>query len=218
MKTSKNGIDLIKKFEGLRLQAYKCPAGVLTIGYGHTKNVKENETITKAQADTLLLDDLFDVEKIVDDVNIKHCYNFTQNEFDAIVSFTFNCGKFNLLKLIRDGLRTKKQIAESLMLYVNANGKPLKGLVNRRLAEKNLFLLGNSNTEIKIEKGYNKLSLNDLRFIPKGNYNIRVDSNISAKTIGNTSTIEYAYIIGEKGDFFYTNVGYISKDAFNIMR
>ena len=217
MKTSKNGIDLIKKFEGLRLQAYKCPAGVLTIGYGHTRNVKENETITKEQADILLLDDLFDVEKIVDDVNKKFNYNFNQNEFDALVSFTFNCGKLNLTKLIRDGLRTKKQIAESLLLYVNANGKPLKGLVNRRLAEKNLFLLGDEATEIKIEKGYPPLTLDNLRFVPKGNYNIRTDANISAKVIGNTSNIDYVYLIGEKGDFFYTNVGYISKYAFFIM-
>lgn len=216
METSKKGIDLIKKFEGLRLQAYKCPAGVLTIGYGHTKNVKENETITKKQADILLLDDLFDVEKIVDNVNIKFRYNFTQNEFDALVSFTFNCGKLNLLKLLRDGLRTKQQIAEAFMLYVNANGKPLKGLVNRRLAEKSLFLTGEEVAEIKISKDCKRLTLEKIAFVPERNYNIRTDAFINSQIIGNTNNVEYAYITGEKNDFYLTNVGWISKNAFKV--
>lgn len=216
MRTSEKGINLIKKFEGLRLTAYRCAANALTIGYGHTKNVKEGDTITKAQADIMFNDDIFDVENHVNSVNEKHGYNFNQNEFDALVSFTFNCGKLNLLKLIRDGLRTKQQIAEAFMLYVNANGKPLKGLVNRRLAEKNLFLTGEEVTEIKISSDCEKLTLNKIAFVPERNYNIRVDAFINSQIIGNTNNVEYVYITGEKNDFFLCNVGWISKNAFKV--
>ena len=95
---SRNGLNLIKNFEGLRLKAYKCPAGVLTIGYGHTKNVNVNDVITLEQANLYLLQDLKGTIFCVNEYD--KIYNFTQNEFDALCSFTFNCGKGNLNKLI----------------------------------------------------------------------------------------------------------------------
>lgn len=135
---STTGLCLIKNFEGLRLHAYRCPAGVLTIGYGHTQNVKENDVITYSQADLYLYQD---VQSAVKSVNkYDDIYNFSQNEFDALVSFTFNCGVKNLNLLLDKGNRDKKTIAEKMLLYNKANKKVVQGLVNRRKAEQQLFL------------------------------------------------------------------------------
>lgn len=136
---SRNGLNLIKNFEGLRLYAYKCPSGVLTIGYGHTKNVKEYDFITLEQANLYLLQDLKGTIFCVNEYD--KIYNFTQNEFDALCSFTFNCGKGNLNKLTNKGKRTKQEISEKILLYNKANGKTLNGLVKRRQAEHDLFIM-----------------------------------------------------------------------------
>ena len=136
---SRNGLNLIKNFEGLRLKAYKCPAGVLTIGYGHTKNVNVNDVITLEQANLYLLQDLKGTIFCVNEYD--KIYNFTQNEFDALCSFTFNCGKGNLNKLTNKGKRTKQEISEKILLYNKANRKTLNGLVKRRKAEHDLFIM-----------------------------------------------------------------------------
>lgn len=143
MKTNKAGIDLIKKYEGCRLTAYKCPAGVLTIGYGHTTGVKAGDKITQAQADKLLQSDIIQYENIVNECNKKYKYDFNRNQFSALVSFTFNCGAGNLSMLLQNGKRNKQAIAQKMLLYCNANGKPLKGLQDRRQAEQDLY-----NTEV----------------------------------------------------------------------
>lgn len=135
MRISKRGIDLIKKYEGCRLAAYKCPAGVWTIGYGHTLNVKQGDVITQAQADQLLLQDLETYEHKVNVLNYN--YHWSQNEFDALVSFAYNVG--SIIGLTQYYKRTKQQIADAMLLYVNANGKPLPGLVKRRREERDLF-------------------------------------------------------------------------------
>lgn len=140
MKTSKNGIEIIKKYEGLRLKAYKCPAGILTIGYGHTKNVKQGDTITETQAEILLIYDLIDIENCIKK-NVKIPLN--QNQFDALVSLCFNigCGNFlksTLLKKLNEG-----KIAEAVKEFLKwnkAGGKELAGLTKRRQAEMELFL------------------------------------------------------------------------------
>ena len=89
-KLSENGLQLIKKFEGCKLKAYKDIGGVYTIGYGHTKNVKKGMTITQKQADVFLKEDC---NKFVDHINkYMDTYNFNQNQFDALVSFAFNIG------------------------------------------------------------------------------------------------------------------------------
>ena len=138
MKTSQRGINLIKQFEGVSLTAYKCPAGVYTIGYGHTRGVKRGMKITEEEASAYLTADLLNSEKAVE--RYDSVYHWNQNEFDALVSFTFNCGATNLRSLLRNGQRNRSQIAETLPLYRKACGKVLKGLERRRAAEKALFL------------------------------------------------------------------------------
>lgn len=138
MKTSQRGINLIKQFEGLRLTTYKCPAGMYTIGYGHTRGVTRGMKITEEEASAYLTADLRNSEKAVE--RYDSIYHWNQNEFDALVSFTFNCGAANLRSLLRNGRRNRSQIAETLPLYRKAGGKVLKGLERRRAAEKALFL------------------------------------------------------------------------------
>lgn len=135
MKTSQNGINLIKQFEGCRLDAYKCPAGVWTIGYGHTAGVQPGDKISAAQAEVYLGADLEKYERKVDKYS-KYCWN--QNEFDALVSFAYNVGSID--QLTADGSRTKAVIAEKILLYNKAGGKALEGLDRRRKAERELFL------------------------------------------------------------------------------
>lgn len=146
MKTSKTGLDLIKTFEGCRLKAYKCPADVWTIGYGHTgSDVKQGMVITQAEADRLLQQDLERFEKNVMKFNNK--YHWTQNEFDALVSFAFNIGSID--QLTANGTRTKAQIAETITRYSKAGGKVLAGLVRRRKAEQELFLKEDDTVDVK---------------------------------------------------------------------
>ena len=138
MKTSRRGINLIKEFEGLRLTAYRCPAGVYTIGYGHTRGVKRGMKITEEEASAFLTADLLNSEKAVE--RYDSVYHLNQNEFDALVSFTFNCGATNLRALLRNGRRNRSQIVATLPLYRKAGGKVIRGLERRRAAEKALFL------------------------------------------------------------------------------
>lgn len=137
MKTSSKGVSLIKQFEGCRLTAYKCPAGVWTIGYGHTAGVKQGDTITQQTADDYLRNDLAKFESYV--LKYDDIYHFNQNQFDALVSFTFNCGAGNLKNLTQNGKRTLAQISANLPLYNKAGGVVLSGLQRRRTAEKTLF-------------------------------------------------------------------------------
>lgn len=137
MKTSQRGIDLIKKYEGFRESAYKCPAGVWTIGYGHTQGVKAGQTVTKEQAEELLRDDLAGYEKYVD--GYVSTYQLSQNQYDALMSFTYNCGKGNLDKLTSNGKKDKGAVAADMLLYVYGGGKKLPGLIKRRKEEYDMF-------------------------------------------------------------------------------
>lgn len=139
--TSQNGINLIKKYEGCRLTAYKCPAGRWTIGYGHTGGVKQGMTITQAQADNYLKQDL---KRFETSVNTLIKVELNQNQFDALVSFTYNCGPGNLQTLIKN--RTLTQIADALLLYNKGGVKVLAGLTKRRNDERTLFLKGCATT------------------------------------------------------------------------
>ena len=148
MKTSKNGIQLIKSFEGCRLKAYKCPAGVWTIGIGHTgvvngKPITEGMTITELMAETLLA---IDLQKFENAINTKVKKPLTQNEFDALVSFVFNIGigaftSSTMLKLLNQG--NIELAAGQFDRWIYAKGKVLNGLKKRRAAEKVLFLTHN---------------------------------------------------------------------------
>ncbi len=136
MKISNKGLNLIKKYEGCRLTAYKCPAGIWTIGYGHTAGVKPGMTITQTQADAFLKQDIGRFEKLVEKYHDKYSWN--QNEFDALVSFAFNIGSID--KLTAGGARSREVIAAKLLEYDKAGGKTLTGLVKRRKEEQALFI------------------------------------------------------------------------------
>ena len=167
MKIASQGVSLIKSFEGCRLKAYKCPAGVWTIGYGHTAGVKEGDTITQAQADEYLRNELAKYEKAV--LNYESIYHFNQNQFDALVSFTYNCGVGNLKNLTQSGKRALAQISVKLLLYNKAGGVVLRGLQRRRTAEKELF-----DTPIESDK-------TDLKYYPQYTGDSpRVDEVLSA--------------------------------------
>lgn len=138
MNVSKNGLEMIKSFEGLRLKAYKCvpTEKYYTIGYGHYgADVKKDMSITELQAEALLKQDLAKAIKNVNAYNGK--YNFNQNEFDALVSFAFNVGSINQLTAL--GTRNKKTIANKILQYTKSGGKVIKGLVTRRQKEYKLF-------------------------------------------------------------------------------
>lgn len=132
------GLALIKQYEGCRLAAYRCAAGVWTIGYGHTAGVHSGMTITQAQADAYLRQDIAKFEGYVNNpVCVPITANLNQNQFDALVSFVFNLGAGNLRKLCKG--RTAAQIAQAMTQYCKANGKVLAGLRRRRAAEQALF-------------------------------------------------------------------------------
>lgn len=136
MHISQKGIELIKQFEGCRLKAYKCPAGIWTIGYGHTGGVYQGMHITYEQAEEYLRKDL---ERFESFVNMWSGYNWNQNEFDALVSFTFNCGNGNLTQLLQKGSRPKDRLPIYIRKYNKAGGVVLAGLTRRREAEATLF-------------------------------------------------------------------------------
>lgn len=141
MKTSQTGIDLIKSFEGLVLTAYKPVKAepYYTIGYGHYgSEVKYGQTITKAQAEQILKNDLIKYETAVTAYN--YVYSWNQNEFDALVSFTYNCGTGSLKNLLKNGTRSRAEIRKAILLYnKDVSGNTLAGLVRRRKAELELF-------------------------------------------------------------------------------
>ena len=143
MNISSNGLSLIKEFEGCSLRAYICPAGILTIGYGSTgAHVKSGMTISQEEADELLLKDVSRFEKGVNDL-VKVSLN--QGQFDALVSFSFNCGltalaESTLLRLLNSG--KNEGAASQFCLWVKAGAVTLKGLVRRREAEESLFRSG----------------------------------------------------------------------------
>lgn len=190
MKTSQNGIDLIKKFEGCRLQAYKAVSTepCYTIGYGHYgSDVSPNMVISQAQAEDFLKQDLAKYESAVNALGIP----LTQNQFDALVSFTYNCGAGNLKKLVRG--RDAQQIADAMLQYNKSGGNVLAGLTRRRQAERELFTSGM--TEKKTGNPYSEPTKN-IRLNSKGNdvrwlqvelnrrgYKLIVDGQAGPKTI-----------------------------------
>jgi len=148
MGTSQKGIDLIKKWEGFHYVAYLDPVGVWTIGYGTTNadfniinvRIKQGLYISQSLAEKWLKLSLSQkYEPLVNKYN--KIYKFTQNEFDALVSFCYNIGSID--QLTKNGTRTKEEIKAHWLAYSNAGGKQLQGLLNRRKDELKLF---NSNS------------------------------------------------------------------------
>jgi lysozyme len=134
MNISQAGIDMIKKAEGCILHCYKDSVGVPTIGYGHTGGVYLGQTISQQKAEDLLKQDLKRFVDAVNGLGLK----LNQNQFDSLVSFSFNLGTGNLKELVKG--RSLSQIADTIPQYCHAGGEILDGLVKRRAAEKALFL------------------------------------------------------------------------------
>lgn len=139
MRTGRDGVELIRHFEGCRFDAYLCPAGVWTIGYGHTADVKEGDSIDQEAAEAFLIEDLETFEQAVTRlVEVP----LTQQQFDALVSWTFNLGAGNLAEstlLKKLNNYQYAEVPEQMMRWVRAGGKVLEGLVRRRAAEAALF-------------------------------------------------------------------------------
>ena len=149
MQVGKKGIELIKEFEGLRFKSYLCPAGVWTIGWGHTRTAKEGQVITIEQAEKLLIADLRDFESTV---NAFVKVDLTQNQFDALVSFAFNVGSgafrgSTLLKKLNSG--DYQGASEEFPRWNKADGRVSIGLQKRREKERQLFLLKDDKAMIK---------------------------------------------------------------------
>lgn len=140
LKFDREGIDLVKASEGLRLKAYRDPVGILTIGYGHTgSDVREGQTLSEQEAVQLLMDDVRFAE-----VAVKAYVNvpISQNQYDALVDFTFNCG----VGALRSSTLLKKLNAgdyigagQEFQRWNKAGGKVLPGLTKRRASEAALF-------------------------------------------------------------------------------
>jgi lysozyme len=139
MKISAEGKALIKKFEGCKLDSYRCSANVATIGYGHTKDVIDGDSCTQDEAGQMLADDLAEFEGYVDKLVT---VDLEQNQFDALVAWTFNLGPTNLksstmLKELNAGNYAK--VPSEMKRWNKAGGKTLDGLIRRREAESLLW-------------------------------------------------------------------------------
>lgn len=151
MKISNDGLDIIKHFEGLKLESYICPAGKLTIGWGHTgEEVRANMRITIEEATALLLQDVAVAEKSINSLNV----SLRQCEFDALCSFIFNIGvgafeKSAMCKFIRAG--DIPAAADQFKRWVFSKGKKLAGLEKRRNLEYRLFI-GETINDLELDR------------------------------------------------------------------
>lgn len=191
MNISERGLNLIKSFEGCRLSSYKCPSNKWTIGYGHTQGVCEGMVITQEQADKFLFED---VQRFVNAVNqYQSRFNFNQNEYDALVSFTYNCGEGSL-QAVMSCCNTKQEIAEECKLYNRSStGQILNGLVRRREEEYKLFM-SESNNNTNNNDGYS--------YAEKGEYFFNTKVKIrTAPNLDNASFTGICYDAGESVEY-----------------
>jgi GH24 family phage-related lysozyme (muramidase) len=197
-KISGEGIKLIKNYEGCRLTAYKPVATeqYWTIGWGHYgPDVKQGATITQAEADAMLAEDLKKYEAYVNNPSyVPVTVQLNQNQFDALVSFCYNCGPGNLQTLCKG--RTIAQIADSITKYDKAGGKVLAGLVRRRKAELELFnkkeassalVSDKVNVDVNGKKVLDGIMINGLAYVPvrviAESLGARVDWDGKSKTV-----------------------------------
>lgn len=207
MKTSSTGYEIIKLFEGGRYTAYVCPAGVLTIGFGHTgPDVVPGMKITPLEADSLLKKDVVKFEKAIND-SVK--ISLSQNQFDALVSFVFNVGigafkDSTLLKRLNNKENPNTVIAEELPRWNKANGAVLSGLTRRRLAEIDLFCqtpppkLSNLLTLKAKYKTWLKKSIKPSVELP----------NDQKAFIGPSTLIRNCNVLDRKDNHVYVDLGY----------
>lgn len=190
MAISNAGLNLIKKWEGYYEKAYQCSAGVWTIGWGHTSGVKKGDTCTKSQAEKWLESDVSAAVRNVDSFNVKYWWN--QNQLDALYSFAFNNGSINQLvtgsksgKPTGSTFRSNEIIAEKITSYVNAGGKYVQGLMNRRLEEQKLFrtaVAGNVDTSTSTTTNKCTVSYGQTWLNTTYKFSLSVDNRFSSKT------------------------------------
>ena len=143
MTPSENALTLLRRHEGLRLTSYRCPAGVWTIGYGHTRTAKPGQTISPRIAEQLLIDDAATHGKELSQLTFNSGVTLSQNQYDALLSFVFNLG----IGALRGSTLWRKikanpgdpAIADEFRKWVYAGGKRLRGLINRREEEARLY-------------------------------------------------------------------------------
>ena len=202
MNLGSKGIELIKKYEGCRLEAYKCPGDVWTIGWGHTAGVYEGQTITQEEADRMFLEDVKVYSNAVEKYEEK--YNFTQNQFDALTSFAYNCGVGSLANVM-SCCNSKKEIAEECKLYNKASGVVLAGLVRRREEEYQLFMSDMESEEVSSQEAntnvdtYTVKAGDNLSSIA-AKYNTTVEKLASINNISNTNLISIGQVLKLKGE------------------
>lgn len=212
MKTLPDVIEKIKEFEGLSLVPYKCPAGKSTIGYGHVITCMDGyeSGISINTANTLLRADIESVETQLDVLLVETELDVNIYQYSSLVSFTYNLGINNTRKLITGGYkghtRTISGIAKKMNEYVNANGKPLSGLVKRRKWESDFFMKKNGDT----------FEITKIQYMIKPNYNVREEPSTTAKVLVCYPQAVYVEVIDTcvKNGFVKTNRGYVHKSAF----
>lgn len=147
MVMTKEGIDFIKGFEKLRLEAYKCQAGVWTIGYGHTQGVYQGQEITREEAERLFSSDIAKFEMGVRNILGSVANRMRENKIDALVSLAFNIGLSafkgsTLLKKIKANPNDREVISEEWKKWRLVNGRVSNGLVRRRAEEIDMYFSG----------------------------------------------------------------------------
>lgn len=142
MQPTKRVFDRLKAFEGLRLRRYQDSAGVDTIGYGHTKYAPQLDEITPEQAAGLLVHDVSEFTTLVNNYMKVRKYRLNQNQFDALVLFTYNTGGIKNGSALDSAIRAKDApaAAREMLKYTYAKGQQLPGLVKRRQYEARLFV------------------------------------------------------------------------------
>ncbi|MER2226107.1 MAG: lysozyme [Carnobacterium sp.] len=195
MKISHNGKNLIREFEGLKLQAYQDQVGVWTIGYGHTKDVKPGMSITEAQAIAFLDGD---IESHAAGIFNYVTVQLNQNQFDALVSFHFNLGAYilkgsTLLTYINN--KQWQAAAAKMKEYINADGSPSAGLIRRRNAETELFLKTQTGDDEGMAKA-GKEVMKCINYLTIYEKPTRTSNVLKTKTKDSSMTVE-GYVYGE---------------------
>jgi len=139
MRCNDKGLAIIRKWESLRLKAYKCSADVWTIGWGHTKGVKQDDVCTIEKANEYFKEDLEEKELQINNLNLQ----LTDNEYSALISFIFNIGignftKSTMLRLLKQN--KKIEASNEFQKWNKCKGETLDGLTKRRRDERDLFL------------------------------------------------------------------------------
>lgn len=202
MKCNNELYEFIKACEGCSLTAYRDSGGTLTIGFGHTSNVKEGDKITESIALKYLISDIEKTEKQLDSLLEELDRTYTDYQYSALVSFTFNLGVRNTRKLLKNRSNVS-EIANAMKQYCHdAKGNKLRGLVKRREEESNYFL------------NYQLKPVSKVLYAIKPNYHIRKAPAMSGDIIITYDFSVFVEVLGLFGDWVSTNRGFIHKDAF----